>query len=94
MQRHLYVFCYDVAHDKRRYRLARALEALGTRVQESVFECWLEQGEAAQAGKDLLKLLDRQEDLLTWYRMTHEEARATQVLGLGRSPSEPRTQFA
>jgi CRISPR-associated endonuclease Cas2 len=35
---HVFVFCYDVASDKVRRRLADILEDKGTRVQKSVFE--------------------------------------------------------
>lgn len=35
---HLYVFCYDVASNKARRRIAELLEDKGTRVQKSVFE--------------------------------------------------------
>lgn len=89
MQRHLYVFCFDIAHDRRRYAVSRALEAIGLRVQESVFECWLDPKTARQAGLALMKLIDRSEDLLTWYRMTRDEADATRLLGLGARPREP-----
>jgi CRISPR-associated protein Cas2 len=35
---HLFVFCYDVASEKVRRRMASFLEDKGTRVQKSVFE--------------------------------------------------------
>lgn len=91
--RQLYLFCYDIAHNKRRYRLARALEGLGLRVQESVFECWLDADDARRAGRELMKLINPAEDLLHWYRLTHEEARATQVLGSGSRPQEPGNHY-
>jgi len=34
----LTIFCYDVSEDKRRNRIAKALEEQATRVQYSVFE--------------------------------------------------------
>ncbi len=37
----LYVVAYDVSDDRRRTRVAQALEGFGVRVQESVFECRL-----------------------------------------------------
>ncbi len=44
---HLFVFCYDVASNKVRRRMAEILEDKGTRVQRSVFEvrCTLERAE-------------------------------------------------
>ncbi|MBF0152724.1 MAG: CRISPR-associated endonuclease Cas2 [Magnetococcales bacterium] len=37
-----YIICYDVAHDRRRRRLAVCLDGFGDRVQESVFEAVLD----------------------------------------------------
>ncbi len=33
-----YVFCYDIASNRRRRKVAECLESFGDRVQESVFE--------------------------------------------------------
>ena len=37
----LHLIAFDLASDRRRYRLTRLLEGYGQRVQESVFECWI-----------------------------------------------------
>ena len=89
VRRHLYVFCYDISNDRRRRRVARVLEEIGLRVQESVFECWLGAGEESRRAKELLRLIDPRDDLLTWYRLTHDEAAAARVLGCGGVPQEP-----
>lgn len=34
----IYVFAFDIANDRRRYRVAKLLERHGVRVQDSVFE--------------------------------------------------------
>ena len=39
--RKLVIFAYDSSSDRRRQRLATELEAVGSRVQRSVFEAWL-----------------------------------------------------
>lgn len=93
MQRFLYVFCYDIANDRRRTRTATALEGLGVRVQESVFECWLEPRAATQTGRELLARL-QPDDLLTWYRLGREEAHEVRILGLGQPPAEPHGWYA
>ena len=41
----LCVIAFDVASDRRRYRLTRILEGYGHRVQESVFEAWLDEAQ-------------------------------------------------
>lgn len=38
----LYLVAYDIADDRARLRVSETLEAFGTRVQESVFECRLD----------------------------------------------------
>ena len=39
--KHFYLISYDISNDKRRLKVMKALEDYGTRVQYSVFECWL-----------------------------------------------------
>lgn len=34
-----YLICYDIADDRRRYRVERLLKGCGLRAQRSVFEC-------------------------------------------------------
>ncbi|MCQ2534353.1 MAG: CRISPR-associated endonuclease Cas2 [Clostridia bacterium] len=49
MEKHLYgyddtdeyLIIYDIADNKRRYRISRIMESYGIRVQESAFEFWL-----------------------------------------------------
>jgi CRISPR-associated protein Cas2 len=38
----LHVVCYDISDDRRRDRLSRGMLDFGARVQESVFECLLD----------------------------------------------------
>jgi CRISPR-associated protein Cas2 len=61
----LWVVSYDIADDRRRYRVARWLLGHGDRVLESVFECVWRAEQAAQARVQLHKLLDPGEDMLT-----------------------------
>ncbi|HXH13101.1 MAG TPA: CRISPR-associated endonuclease Cas2 [Alphaproteobacteria bacterium] len=51
------IVAYDVADDRRRYRLCKALERYGVRLQYSVFELTI-------TGKDLHKLVDDLNDLI------------------------------
>jgi len=41
-ERRFRVIAYDIADDRRRARLAKALERVGERVQDSIFEGWLD----------------------------------------------------
>jgi len=66
-ERSFYVVAYDVVADSRRARVARALEAIGDRVQGSVFEIYLTAAELEKLLKKVGKLLDEQEDSLRVY---------------------------
>lgn len=71
----LVIVCYDVATESRggRRRLrkvARACEAVGQRVQKSVFECRLDQMQFEELERTLLGIIDTGEDCLRFYRLT------------------------
>lgn len=40
-RKHFYVVTYDIADDRRRDRVVKLLESVGTRMNYSVFECML-----------------------------------------------------
>jgi len=67
------VFCYDIAHPKRLYRVARLLESVGERVQDSVFECWLDHRQYAVVRNKLTRLLHHDEDKILVYQLTLAE---------------------
>lgn len=71
----LIIVCYDVATEskpgrKRLRHVARACEAVGQRVQKSVFECRLDQRQFEELERDLLGIIDTDEDCLRFYRLT------------------------
>lgn len=55
--RRLYVFAYDIQSDRRRYRIAKALEKRGLRVQESVFELRGRQEEMTELAARIKRLM-------------------------------------
>ena len=81
----LFVFCYDIADDKLRRRMAAALEDKGTRVQGSVFELWLMPTQADRLGRSLARLLERG-DSLRVYGITRGNLRMAQAHGRGGPP--------
>lgn len=86
----LYVFCYDVESDRTRRTIARALEMLGTRVQESVFELRLSPRRAgALLGR--LSRLRGPGDSLRLYCLT-EDGRARSA-ARGGAPIPERHEF-
>ena len=64
-----YVIAYDIPSDKRRIKIARALEGHGERVQYSVFECQLTRKQFTALWKELGELAQTKEDSLRAYRL-------------------------
>lgn len=63
----LWVVAYDVADDKRRRSVARVLELLLRRTQESVFEGWLTATELARLCDKLQDVIDSDVDKVRLY---------------------------
>lgn len=76
------VICFDIADDRRRRRVVRAIEAFAWRAQESVFEAWLD----ARARRRLLALLaariDAGADRIALYALAPSDH--ADVVSLGR----------
>lgn len=75
----LVIVCYDVATEtpagrKRLRRVARTCEAVGQRVQKSVFECTVDAMRYEQLERDLLAEINQAEDCLRFYRLTEPVA--------------------
>jgi CRISPR-associated protein Cas2 len=62
-----YVISYDVTDDRRRARLARALDDYGDRVQRSVFEADLEEAHLAEVLRRVEREIDGKEDSVRVY---------------------------
>lgn len=67
--RSFFVLAYDIADDRRRARIARAMESVADRVQGSVFEAYLTDKELTELIKRVGKLLHGQEDSLRIYSL-------------------------
>lgn len=71
----LVIVCYDVVTEtkegrRRLRRVARACEAIGQRVQKSVFECQVDAMQFEAFERRLLDIIDAEEDCLRFYRLT------------------------
>ncbi len=71
----LIIVTYDVSTEspagrKRLRRVAKACEAIGQRVQKSVFECQVNEMQYEQLERTLLTEIDEKEDNLRFYRIT------------------------
>lgn len=70
----LVIVCYDVntetkAGSRRLRRVAKACEAVGQRVQKSVFECRVDLAQMEALERKLLSIMDLGTDCLRLYRM-------------------------
>lgn len=79
----LVLVCYDIADNKRRYRVVRELEAYGLRVQESVFECWLNPAQLRSLRRKLEKQIKQNEDRVAWYILRPQDRQDFRQLGCG-----------
>jgi CRISPR-associated protein Cas2 len=88
-QRSFYVLAYDVVDDRRRLKVARYLEALGERVQDSVFEAYLTPGELDKLIGKVRKLIEAQEDSLRVYELCAACREKVRTVGRGRMTAPP-----
>jgi CRISPR-associated protein Cas2 len=87
-QRRRYVVAYDVPDDRRRTRVARALEAHGQRVQYSVFECQLSAKQFKALWEELGGVIEEAEDSLRAYRLCPECGARIETLGQAEPVAE------
>jgi CRISPR-associated protein Cas2 len=85
----LIVVSYDVPNDRRRTRLAHALQDFGIRVQYSVFECLLEPDQLDRLRHRVLREIDDAEDSLRIYRFCQDCGAKIEILGTGKVTEDP-----
>lgn len=61
------VVAYDIANDKRRSYVVKILEKVGTRVNNSVFECILTDAQFEKLKKAIWSKIDEREDQVVYY---------------------------
>jgi CRISPR-associated protein Cas2 len=85
----LYLVCYDISSDLLRGRMSKALLDFGTRIQESVFECPLndELLERMMARLERLELGD--DDRVRIYRICGACVDRIRIYGPGDVTTEP-----
>lgn len=85
----LVVVSYDVREDRRRTRLAHALKDFGERVQLSVFECRLDEGQLERLRVRITKEIELMEDSVRIYRLCGECTGRLELLGMGKILEDP-----
>lgn len=78
---------YDIANDRKRSKVATLLEAHGTRVQYSVFECNLSESQLASLKKKLAPHV-KPEDSIRFYRLCKECVGRVEIIGAGEVTEE------
>jgi CRISPR-associated protein Cas2 len=76
----LIVICYDVSSDRARRKLAKRLEKVAVRVQESVFETRMRVARAHSLGERLAELIGPQ-DSLRFYAVGQSGLAASRAWG-------------
>ncbi len=88
-ERKFYLIVYDITNDRRRAKIAKTLEALGTRVQYSVFEIYLTEKEFDRMKHRIIKIIAEEEDSLRIYNLCEKCRQAIAVLGKGEISPAP-----
>lgn len=71
-KKHFFVVTYDIGDDKRRQQVVKLLEALGTRMNYSVFECMLTPKQYEDMCRRLDKIVLPKEDWVNIYPLCTE----------------------
>lgn len=77
----LRLIAYDIADHRRLRRVGRICEDHATRVQKSLFECWLDPPGFDRFWRELLAAIDPTEDRLVAYPLDAQAARARLTAG-------------
>ena len=84
----LYIICFDVHNKKRLRKVAIQMENFGTRVQYSVFECFLEANDLAKLKKRIKKIIDPKYDHIRYYGLCAKDQYKIQFDGRHQSVLE------
>jgi len=92
-ERFFYLLTYDIANPKRLAKVAKAMEAIGERVQDSVFEAYLDAGELEKLLKKVKKMMNEAEDSLRVYLLCGACKSKVRCLGQGKVTESPQTMI-
>lgn len=84
-----YLVCFDVTDHRRLRRVADELENFGTRVQRSLFECWLDDAELEELKTRMEKHIDEDEDHVRYYTLCAKDIPNIQLDGPGAVVFDP-----
>jgi CRISPR-associated protein Cas2 len=82
------LICYDIADDRRRYRIERVLSDYGVRVQESVFEAHVTDKDCERLKGHVRKYMHHELDSVRYYALCRNCINAVEADGIGIEPDE------
>ncbi|MGC8885757.1 MAG: CRISPR-associated endonuclease Cas2 [Verrucomicrobiia bacterium] len=77
----LIVVAYDISDNRRLAKVAKVCEDYGTRVQYSVFECYLNEWQFINLWTQILELIDETQDRVVAYKIDAKSAKQTVTAG-------------
>lgn len=86
-----YLVCYDIADPKRLRRVAKLMQAYGTRIQYSVFECPLDNLKLEKLKLEARDLINSDDDQVLFVSLGPEANDATLVIEALGLPYTVRT---
>lgn len=85
----LHVVCYDIIDDKIRYRVSECLLGFGTRIQDSVFECLMDEELLERLVERLGKIELNEKDRIRIYQVCARCVDQVQIYGPGEVTTDP-----
>lgn len=79
-----WVICYDIADDRNRQKVFKALHGYGDAIEESVFECELEDSDVSKLLEKLEQLMDPEEDRCHLFPVCKDCDRKARLIGRGQ----------
>jgi len=92
-ERVFYLLTYDIADPKRLAKVAKAMESAAERVQDSVFEAYLNDAELEALLKKIKKALNEEDDSLRIYLLCASCKDKIRFVGQGKPTPPPGTMI-
>ena len=89
----IYLICYDIVENRTRLKVSKLLDALGFRVQKSVFECKLTEFQCRHLQEKIRRLIDLKVDQVRFYPLNGFSEKKIVVLGFQPTDSVRSTYF-
>lgn len=67
VSKQFYIIAYDISVNKRRSKVAKILEMYGTRMNKSVFECFVLPETFKKIAKLISEIIDKKKDVVLYY---------------------------